>query len=62
MPGRRRERRDEGQDDSQLRRPSDGGKRYRIRQKMVAIGDDFRIENDRGQRIFKVDGKAMRVR
>jgi uncharacterized protein YxjI len=31
-------------------------------QKMVAIGDDFFIENDQGQRVFKVDGKALRVR
>jgi uncharacterized protein YxjI len=40
-----------------------GGKsHYQMRQKMVAIGDDFWIENDRGQRMFKVDGKALRVR
>ena len=36
--------------------------RYQMRQKMVAIGDDFWIENDQGQRAFKVDGKALRVR
>ena len=29
---------------------------------MVSIGDDFWIENDRGQKVFKVDGKALRVR
>jgi uncharacterized protein YxjI len=33
-----------------------------MRQKMVAIGDDFWIENERGQKVFKVDGKALRVR
>jgi uncharacterized protein YxjI len=33
-----------------------------MRQKMVAIGDDFWIENDRGQKVYKVDGKALRVR
>jgi uncharacterized protein YxjI len=33
-----------------------------MRQKMVAIGDDFWIENDRGEKVFKVDGKALRVR
>ena len=33
-----------------------------MRQKMVAIGDDFWIENDHGQKVFKVDGKALRVR
>jgi uncharacterized protein YxjI len=36
--------------------------RYKIRQKMFAIGDDFWIENQEGQRVFKVDGKALRLR
>ena len=36
--------------------------RYQMRQKMVSIGDDYWIENERGQRVFKVDGKALRVR
>ena len=36
--------------------------RYQMRQKMVSIGNDFWIENERGQRVFKVDGKALRVR
>jgi uncharacterized protein YxjI len=35
---------------------------YQMRQKMVAIGDDFWIENEQGQKVFKVDGKALRVR
>jgi uncharacterized protein YxjI len=39
-----------------------GGTRYQMRQKMAAIGDDFWIENDHGQKVFKVDGKALRVR
>jgi uncharacterized protein YxjI len=29
---------------------------------MVSIGQDFWIENDQGQKAFKVDGKALRVR
>ncbi|UCD30662.1 MAG: LURP-one-related family protein [Planctomycetota bacterium] len=33
-----------------------------MRQKMVTIGDDFWIENEAGQKVFKVDGKALRVR
>ena len=36
--------------------------RYRMRQKLVAFGDDFWIENEAGQRAFKVDGKMLRVR
>jgi len=33
-----------------------------MRQKLVAFGDDFWIENENGQRVFKVDGKMLRVR
>ena len=35
---------------------------YKMRQSMVSIGDDFWIENDRGEKTYKVDGKALRVR
>ena len=35
---------------------------YQMRQDMFSIGDDFWIENSAGQRLFKVDGKALRVR
>jgi uncharacterized protein YxjI len=33
-----------------------------MREKMFAIGDDFWIETGVGQRVFKVNGKALRVR
>jgi uncharacterized protein YxjI len=33
-----------------------------MQQKIVAFGDDFNIENDAGQVVFKVDGKMLRVR
>jgi uncharacterized protein YxjI len=36
--------------------------RYKIRQKLFSIGDDFWIENQEGQKVFKVDGKALRLR
>ena len=36
--------------------------RYQMRQKLIAFGDDFYIENEGGQRVFKVDGKVLRVR
>jgi uncharacterized protein YxjI len=39
-----------------------GKNRYQMREKMVSIGDDFWIENEQGQKAFKVDGKALRVR
>jgi uncharacterized protein YxjI len=35
---------------------------FQMHQKMWSIGDDFWIENGAGQRVFKVDGKALRVR
>jgi uncharacterized protein YxjI len=62
MRGRREERREERQDDRQLGRPGGAGNHYKMRQKMISIGDDFWIEDERGQRVFKVDGKALRVR
>ena len=36
--------------------------RYQMRQRMLSIGDDYIIENDRGEHVFKLDGKALRVR
>jgi uncharacterized protein YxjI len=39
-----------------------GGTRYQMREKVFAIGDDFWIETEEGQRAFKVDGKALRLR
>ena len=38
------------------------GTKYRMREKLFAIGDDYWIENDAGERVFKVNGKAMRIR
>jgi uncharacterized protein YxjI len=43
-------------------RRDDGGTKYRMREKMFAIGDDFWIETDAGEREFKVNGKALRIR
>jgi uncharacterized protein YxjI len=33
-----------------------------MREKLFAIGDDFWVENEAGDRAFKVDGKALRMR
>jgi len=57
--GRRQERREE------RREARTGGPvltHYQMRQRMISIGDDYTIENDRGERVFKLDGKALRVR
>ncbi len=52
---RRQERREE-------RRTGVTATRYQMRQKLLSIGDDYWIENDRGERVFRIDGKALRVR
>src|SRR5947207_3621315 len=56
---RREERREERQE-------SRGGgmekTHYQMREKLVSIGDDFWIENNRGEKVYKVDGKALRIR
>jgi uncharacterized protein YxjI len=33
-----------------------------MRQKLLAFGDDFYIEDNQGRKVFKVDGKVLRVR
>lgn len=38
------------------------GTRYRMVERLAAIGDDFFIQTDGGQRAYKVDGKALRLR
>jgi len=49
-------------DRRQERRGDRGADHYRMRQKLVSIGDDYWIENNRGERVYKVDGKALRLR
>ena len=39
-----------------------GAIRYQMREKLVSIGDDFWIENQHGEKTYKIDGKALRVR
>ena len=39
-----------------------GGTKYRMREKIFAIGDDYWVEDDAGDRAFKVDGKVLRLR
>ena len=56
--GRREERREERQTFGR----GGNANRYQMRQKMVSIGDDFWIENEQGQRAYKIDGKALRIR
>ena len=36
--------------------------RYKIHQKLVSISNDFLIEDEHGERVFMVDGRAVQVR
>ena len=46
-----------------LRRHHDmEGTRYRMRERLLSIGDDFWIDTDDDRHAFKVNGKALRVR
>ena len=51
-----------GPRDRRRARRGPSGTRYQMRQKLISIGDDYWIENESGERVFKVDGKAVRVR
>jgi uncharacterized protein YxjI len=61
MPlGRRHERREERR--AERRGDLPGARTYQMRQRLFSIGDDYWIENGEGQRVYKVDGKALRLR
>jgi uncharacterized protein YxjI len=60
--GRREDRREERHDEHAVFGRGGSATRYQMRQRLVSIGDDFDITNDRGERAFHIDGKALRVR
>jgi uncharacterized protein YxjI len=62
MRDRREERREDRQDERATFGRGGDATRYQMRQKLVSIGDDYWIENERGERVYKVDGKALRIR
>jgi len=55
-------RRQERQEDRQTFGRGGNANRYQMRQRMVSIGDDFWIENEAGAKVYRVNGKALRVR
>src|SRR5262249_7917389 len=57
-----RDRREQRREDRREFGIGGSAEHYQMRQKLVSIGDDYWIENDRHERVFKVDGKALRVR
>ena len=58
MRGRRQERREERRSFG----PGGDAARYQMREKLLSIGDDSWIDNADGEHVFKVNGKALRVR
>jgi uncharacterized protein YxjI len=45
-----------------LRHRHDPGTRFLMREKLLSIGDDYWIESEQGERVYRVDGKAARFR
>ncbi|MBP1467228.1 LURP-one-related family protein [Candidatus Chloroploca sp. M-50] len=62
MRGRQQARREDRQQERETFGRRGTAVRYQVRQRMVAIGDDFWIEDSDGRRAYKVDGKALRIR
>lgn len=57
-----RDRREERREERELFGRSGNADRYQMRQRVLSIGDDYWIENADGQRVYRVDGKALRLR
>lgn len=36
--------------------------RYKLRQRLISLGDDFVIEDEQGNRVYNVDNKLLRIR
>jgi uncharacterized protein YxjI len=55
-------RRQERQEERQASGRGGDTHRYQMREKLVSFGNDFWIENGAGTKVFRVNGKALRVR
>jgi uncharacterized protein YxjI len=59
----RQDRREERHAGPAAAAPAGGGPtNYQMRQKMFSIGNDYWVEDSNGNKAYKVDGKALRVR
>lgn len=38
------------------------GTRFKMKQRIFAFGDDFYIQNERTEKVIKVDGKLLRLK
>jgi uncharacterized protein YxjI len=45
-----------------LKGSEEGAHQYKMKEKIVSIGDDYWIEDEAGKKAYKVDGKALRIR
>jgi len=57
-----RERREERREERETPGARGNADRYQLREKLLSIGDDSWIEDESGRRVFKVNGKALRLR
>ena len=57
-----RTRREERRDERQTFGVGGGVARYRMKEKLLSVGDDSWIEDGSGHKAFKVDGKLLRLR
>jgi uncharacterized protein YxjI len=56
-----RDRRDRRREERETFGRGGAARRYQLRQRMLAIRDDFWVEDEDGERVFRVDGKALRL-
>ena len=58
---RREKKQEQKQEDRQEFGRGGSAERFKMKEKMFAIGDDFFIENEQGRRAYKVNGKMLRL-
>jgi uncharacterized protein YxjI len=59
---RRQERREDRHEERDTFGRGGSAHRYRMKQRLVSFGDDYWIEDEDGNRAYRVDGKALRMR
>jgi uncharacterized protein YxjI len=57
-----RDSREQRRDERQTFGRGGNATRLQMRQKLLSFGDDFWVENQDGERVYRVDGKALRLR
>lgn len=62
MRNRRVERRENRQEERAIFGRRGSATRYKMRQEIFTLGQDFFIEDEQGQKVFLVDGKVLRLR